>query len=216
MKKVWKSKKFAKIWMAIFVPLFVIIIVGAAVANSFAVSINSYLGCETYRIETSDHGEDTEYFKSEWGSVEEFDDYQRQICERVEAEGAVLLMNDNDALPLASGSRVSCFSHSSVDVIYGGTGSGSVDTSTAPTLREALSGAGLQVNEELWNFYLEGAGSEYVRSVTDIDGSATKGEYKINEVPWSAYGSETVSSVSAYGDAAIVVIARCGGEGGDL
>lgn len=200
----------------IFVPLFVLILIGSAVANSFAVSINSYLGCETYRIETSDHGEDTEYFKSEWDSAEDFDNYQREICEQVEAEGAVLLMNENDALPLSGGSNVSCFSHSAVDVIYGGTGSGSVDTSTAPTLKDALSGAGLNVNETLWNFYLEGAGSEYVRSVTDIDGSATKGEYKINEVPWSVYGDEVISSVSAYGDAAIVVIARCGGEGGDL
>lgn len=216
MKKLLDNKKLGKVLTIIFVPLFILILVGSAAANSFAVSINSYLGCETYKIVTSDHGEDTEYYKSDWDSMEDFDAYQREICEQVESEGAVLLMNENNALPLADGSKVSCFSHSSVDIIYGGTGSGSVDTSAAPTLKDALSDAGVQVNETLWNFYLEGAGSEYVRSVTDIDGSAAKGEYKINEVPWSAYDSGTLSSVSAYGDAAIVVIARCGGEGGDL
>ena len=216
MKNLLSNKKVGKILSIIFVPLFILILIGSAVANSFAVSINSYLGCETYKIVESDHGEDTEYFKSAWDSMEEFDAFSREICEQVEAEGAVLLMNENNALPISEGGKVSCFSHSSVDIIYGGTGSGSVDTSTAPTLKDALFDAGLEVNETLWNFYLEGVGSEYMRSVTDIDGSATKGEYKINEVPWSAYTRDAVSSVAAYGDAAIVVIARCGGEGGDL
>ena len=33
-------------------------------------------------------------------------------------------MNENDALPLKEGAKVSTFSNSSVNIVYGGTGSG--------------------------------------------------------------------------------------------
>ena len=215
--KLFKSKKFGIVLTSVFGVLTAVMLVATYVANLFASSINGFLGVETYKlVSTGDGTGDTTYFPSAFSSDAEFDAYQKQICELVEAEGTVLLRNDNGALPLAAGAKVSLFSHSCVDIIYGGTGSGSVDTSTAPKLKDALEGAGLTVNPTLWDFYSTGAGSGYVRSVTDIEGSATKGEYKINEVPWSAYTADVQSSFSSYGDAAIFVLARGGGEGGDL
>ena len=215
--KLFKSKKFGIILTSVFGVLTVVMLVATYVANLFASSINGFLGVDTYKlVSTGDGTGDTTYFPSAFSSDAEFDAYQKQICELVEAEGTVLLRNDNGALPLAAGARVSLFSHSSVDIIYGGTGSGSVDTSTAPKLKDALESAGLTVNPTLWDFYSTGAGSGYVRSVTDIEGSATKGEYKINEVPWSAYTADVQSSFASYGDAAVFVLARGGGEGGDL
>ena len=38
----------------------------------------------------------------------------------------------------------------------------------------------------------------------------------INEVPWPEYDEATLSSVANYGDAAVVVFSRVGGEGTDL
>ena len=35
--------------------------------------------------------------------------YGTDLCQRVEAEGAALLMNENDALPLKEGAKVSTF-----------------------------------------------------------------------------------------------------------
>lgn len=215
--KLFKSKKFGIALTSVFGLLTAVMLVATVVANSFASSINGFLDCETYKlVSTGDGTTDTNYFPSAFTSDADFDSYQKQICELVEAEGAVLLRNDNGALPLSSGAKVSLFSHSSVDIIYGGTGSGSVDTSTAPRLKDALEGVGLSVNPVLWDFYDTGAGSGYIRSVTDIDGSATKGAYKINEVPWSVYPADVQSSFSSYGDAAVFVLARGGGEGGDL
>lgn len=210
------SKRLWTVLTSVFAVFLVIAIVATVVANSFASSINGFLGVDTFKvISEGGEGENTNYYPSAW-SDEEFDAHQRDVCIRVEAEGAVLLKNDNNALPLAQGAKISAFSHSSVDIIYGGTGSGSVDTSTAPTLKDALESEGLQVNPTLWDFYATGDGSKYVRSATDIDGSGTKGEYKINEVPWSAYPQNVVSSVGDYGAAAIFVLSRSGGEGGDL
>ena len=142
--------------------------------------------------------------------MEEMTDYGLEICQQVEAEGAVLLMNENNALPLAEGSAVSCFSNSSVNLVYGGTGSGNVDASTASTLKAALENSGFSVNETLWDFYAEGDGAEYM---ADRGGLVTTTSASVSEVPWDAYTEDVTASVSAYGDAAIVVLSRVGGEG---
>ena len=78
-----------------------------------------------------------------FASDEEREAYEAELCAQVEAEGAALLKNDNNALPLASGAKVSLFGHGSVDLMYGGTGSGSVDTSKAPNFKQALEDQGI-------------------------------------------------------------------------
>ncbi|MFQ7528425.1 MAG: hypothetical protein ACLRMN_13265 [Mediterraneibacter gnavus] len=55
------------------------------------------------------------------------------------------------------------FSNSSVNLVYGGTGSGNIDASSADTLKTALEKSGFEVNKKLWNFYSEGPGSKYAR-----------------------------------------------------
>ncbi|MBQ8160700.1 MAG: glycoside hydrolase family 3 C-terminal domain-containing protein, partial [Clostridia bacterium] len=114
--------------------------------------------------------------------------------------------------------KVSLFSHSSVEMIYGGTGSGSVNTSTAPNLRKALESAGAEINTTLWSFYNTGNGSSYKRKVPALSSCAAKGDYSINDVPWSLIEKETglTDTFASYGDAAIFVLARSGGEGLDL
>ena len=74
------------------------------------------------------------------------------LCYEVEAEGAVLLLN-NGALPLAQGAKVSTLSVNSVDLTYGGTGSGNVDASKADSLKAALEKSGFEVNATLWDWY---------------------------------------------------------------
>ena len=134
------------------------------------------------------------------------------LCQQVEAEGAVLLEN-NGALPLPAGSRVSCFSTSSVNLVYGGTGSGNIDASTADTLRSALEKSGFAVNSTLWDFYATGAGSRYLRKGGH---GVLPPAAEISEAPWSAYTQSVLDSVADYGDAAIVVFSRIGGEGSDM
>ena len=69
-------------------------------------------------------------------------------------------MNENNALPLEKGAKVSCFSNSSVNLVYGGTGSGNIDASSADTLKTALEKSGFEVNKKLWNFYSKGEGKQ--------------------------------------------------------
>ena len=99
-----------------------------------------------------------------------------------------------------------------MDFVYGGAGSGSVDTSKAANLKQALEKSGFQVNPALWDFYLTGPGKDYRKSVPDETG---KGDFAVNEVPAGVYTQSVKDSFAQYGDAAIVCIGRSGGESAD-
>ena len=88
------------------------------------------------------------YFDSKYENQDERLEAGEKLCYQVEAEGAALLLN-NSALPLSKGAKVSALSVNSVDLTYGGTGSGNVDASKADHLKAALEKSGLKVNEDL-------------------------------------------------------------------
>lgn len=137
---------------------------------------------------------------------------EKEVCEHVVKEGIVLLKNDN-ALPLSEKeTKVALFGQNSVDFVYGGSGSGSVDTSTAPTLKTAMEKHGFTVNQTLWNFYETGAGKSYRKKTPNESG---KGVFAVNEVPRSVYTSAVKDSLKE-SDVAVVVVGRSGGESADI
>lgn len=75
------------------------------------------------------------------------------MTQKVESEGVVMLENKNQTLPLASGSKINLFGYGSRDTVYGGSGSGSGDSSNNITLEQGLTNAGFSVNPELVSFY---------------------------------------------------------------
>lgn len=202
---------------AITAVLMVAALIGTNVAYGASQAINIFLKIETYRIEGGDDGNST-YFETGFASAEELEAHDKEVAEQLTGEGVVLLTN-NGALPLAEGSKVSALSHSSVDFVTCGIGSADIDTSNAPTFKEALESRGLEVNPTLWDFYSTGAGSSYYRypgKLADQTEGATRDQYTVNEVPQSVYTSDVTGSFASYKDAAIVVISRIAGEGAEL
>ncbi|MEE0106222.1 MAG: glycoside hydrolase family 3 N-terminal domain-containing protein [Lachnospiraceae bacterium] len=139
-------------------------------------------------------------------------DESAKVCQTIEEEGMVLLKNEN-GLPLKEGAKVSLFGEDSVDFVYGGSGSGSVDTSLALNLKQAMEASGFEVNDTLWDFYDKGAGKDYRKSVPDETG---EGEFAVNEVPANVYTDDVKESFKDYNDAAVVCIGRSGGESADI
>lgn len=138
---------------------------------------------------------------------------EKELCEEVEKEGIVLLKNEDNVLPLASNeTKVALFGQDSVDFVYGGGGSGAVNVSSAPTLKESFNDAGISVNETLWNFYTSGPGKNYRKQTPNLSGD---GEFKVNEVPTNLYTSDVLNSLKD-DDVGVVVIGRGGGESADL
>ncbi len=191
-------------------PLTLLLIIAAVFCSTFDNSLSIFIGGTFNDIKNKD--ENAIYYKMDFDSQEEMVRYGEDLCKQVEAEGAALLFNENGALPLAEGAKVSCFSTSSVNLVYGGTGSGNIDASKANTLKGSLEIAGMGVNQTLWDFYL-GLDEQYKRAV---GGMVATESAMTAECPWELYTDEVKDSVISYGDAAIVVISRVGGEGADL
>ena len=190
-------------------------VVGNTIANQYATTINVAL--DTSYSKVVGYDKDAIYFASDFENEDARWDYEKELCAQVEAEGAALLKNDNAALPLAGGAKVSLFARGSVELMYGGTGSGSVDTSAAPTLKDALTAEGISINETLWNWYTSTSDKYGRKTPASIsDQLAANTQYAVNEAPWSEVESANSDSFAEYGDAAIVVLARSGGEGADL
>ena len=136
----------------------------------------------------------------------------KQLCEDVVAEGLVLLKNKDKALPLSSSEKkVALYGQDSVDFVYGGSGSGAVDTSTALNLKQAFEEAGFTVNKTLWDFYESGPGKSYRKQTPD---EAGHGDFAVNEVPQSVFTDEVKNSLTD--DVGVVVFGRSGGESADL
>ena len=196
----------------VFLILFVGMLVGTWFADHYSNTINGYLGVQTFKIVDVDENTiDSRYFKSDYINGDSFDynalwDAANGVCLTVAEEGAVLLWNESDALPLKGSEAVSLFGQRSVDWAYVTSGSAGTDTEGSTNLRTAMSDVGFDVNRTLWAFYDTGAGSSY------------RGENcrSINEVPWSVYPDNVKSSFTTYGDAAVVVLGRLGGENNDL
>lgn len=131
-------------------------------------------------------------------------------------EGFVLLKNENAALPMNKGARISVFSKNSVNLSYGGSGSGGFDTSNNKNLYESLNDAGFVTNPTLKSFY-ESSQSGPVRTAnsSDLDNGDNQ-KIATAETPQSKYTDAVKNSYADYSDAALVVITRIGGEGFDL
>ena len=186
--------------------------VGTNLANASAQAVNIALKTSTNKTVGKD--DSVKYFETGFDSVEDLEAHDKEIAEQLTGEGAVLLKN-NGALPLAAGSKISTLSHSSVGIATCGTGSADIDTSKAPTLKEALEADGLEVNPTLWDFYLTGEGSKFPRNPskdTDATGINVRSDYHVNEVPMDVYTDAVKDSFASYGDAAIITITRLAGE----
>ena len=158
-------------------------------------------------------GADVEYYKSDFDSPSDLYAYEEKKVAEIAEEGITLLKNDG-ILPLKKGTVLSVFSHSSVDLVSGGSGSGSGSFELTSDLKTGLEGAGLKVNETLWSFYKTGAGSSYKRGTGVINYGADL-DWSINECPLNVITSDSGVMGSLDGTVAMFVISRTGGEGGD-
>ncbi|MCR5078423.1 MAG: glycoside hydrolase family 3 C-terminal domain-containing protein, partial [Bacilli bacterium] len=201
--------------------LFALTAVATKIAMENVSLINKTLHAETMKVIPAEGSDvDTEYYKSKFTKLEDVINNGRDVARRVEEEGAVLLKNENNALPLKEGSRkVTLFGVGSVDPVYSGTGSGSVDASTAETFESAFNGKGMSVNPTVTDWY---------ESTKDTNGRTNSIKWIIPNVygevsgldprgaDWDEVKAANSPTFASYGDAAIFVISRVGGEGMDM
>ena len=141
-------------------------------------------------------------------STEENRAEPRAMTQEVESEAIVLLEN-NGALPLAAGSKVNVFGVGVEQFTYGGTGSGAADESVNTSLMSGLRNAGFEVNEDLAAWYKENAPEK-------IDMGMVGTDWNLYEIPQATYPTDLLEGARDFSGTAIVVITRRSGEGADL
>ena len=217
MDKVKKPKPVATaiIYSAAFLLTLGVAITAQVVTSYYDSVIRDFMGVLGKKtVNEVNDGLDKQYNKKKFETVKELDDYERELVRDIGGEGYVLLKNEDHSLPLAAKSKVSLFSHSSVDILAGGTGSGT--GSLDANMKEAFLAQGFEVNDKLWNFYSSGRGSGYVRAPGSVNYGHGVELWNINECPLSVLESEPGLLDSAQGTTPIFFISRTGGEGRDL
>ncbi len=208
-----KQKKIAPLIVAITVLFVFTVVLNTLSLTKFDNIFEKFFGASPSSLKGDTLGADVDYYKSDFGSASELYAYEEKKVAQIAQEGIVLLEN-NGLLPLANGTKLSIFSHSSVDLVSGGSGSGSGSFELTKDLKEGLENAGLIVNETLWNFYKKGAGSGYKRGVGVVNYGADL-DWSINECPLGVITGDKSVVSSFNGTVAMFVLSRTGGEGGD-
>ena len=197
-KKRMKKSTYLIVWLLVFA-----LILGATgIANGVALYWDSALSLYFGEVggQQSAEGQtgDSIYFPSDYANSDARLEGDKNVAYRIASEGAVLLKNDNAALPMAGG-KISLFG---IDAKSG-------------NLQKALEANGFTVNPTLAAFYAASTHESGVRGLSAGGGSETGG-WVIDEVPQSEYTAEVKASYKDYNDAAFVVLRRTGAEGNDL
>ena len=102
-------------------------------------------------------------YPSSFSSVKTLKAAGLSMAQEAEEEGIVLLKNDGPVLPLRQGARVSLFGVTAIDPVYGGTGSGAVETDSAADYAASFTQAGLTVADtDLLAWYAEQKADENI------------------------------------------------------
>lgn len=216
-------KLLKRVGIAVFAVVFAVMTAAMGIVYSWSAASN-YVTRFLFGIEPEavEPGTQT-YYATKFSTEAEAYEHSRQVAVNAQAQGTVLLEN-NGALPLdESERRISVFGVASVNIAFGGTGSGEGNRDSLTNLYTALEAEGFDVNPTLKGFYEQkyrqgyhrGAGTDMNGAYYGIPGTRNYG-YSINEVERSAYTGEVRGSYTDYADAAIIVISRSGGEGQDL
>ncbi len=190
-----------------FLSLLAISVVGYSIADTWRGQVDAALGTSSYVTDSSNAA-----YTSSYSTGEEFMNAAKEIAVREGAEGTVIMKNENNALPLASGATVALFGGAAYKPYLSGAGTGG-GNSDQVDLVDALTAAGFTIDSTVSSIY------DRLLTQTKYTPQTSVGDYtqyQIREANPSVFttdggaSSDWVSQVEA--DTALVVFSRRGGE----
>jgi beta-glucosidase len=134
-----------------------------------------------------------------------------EITRRSASEGMVLLKNEN-ALPLENIKNIALLGITSYDFISGGTGSGDVNEAYTISLEEGLRNVGFSINgtaKDIYETHKAAHQEEFVKS----EGLVAAFDTRLP--PEMTFTAEQLNAIVAESEVGILTIGRNAGEGGD-
>lgn len=189
------------IGLVLSVILLVAVLVGTYVLSTMATIIDSFIGAP------GGHYSDAEIADTKVKA--------EALAADVEAEGTVLVQNNDNTLPLAADNKkINVFGWASTAWLGGGSGSGGV-SGVNTDLLAALTAYGVVYNTELTDMYKDFQdGREYTRTLSAWpEQSGRLYEPDINNQTY--YTQSMLDNAKNFSDTAVVVIGRLAGESND-
>ena len=134
-----------------------------------------------------------------------------QVTRQAGADGMVLLKNEN-TLPLQSGLKVSLYGCTSYDFIAGGTGSGNVNRAYTVSLLEGLDNAGFNVDQSLKDTYREYIEKDRAEKLEKLKDNPMAKFLPVGRPEELAIKSDIIRKNAAENDFAVITIGRLSGE----
>lgn len=205
-------------------------LLGTSVADTYRSNLDDVLGTQSY-VTSSD--ESSARFKSDYSTIDEMMAAARNIAVREGEEGTVVMKNDNSVLPITGAQSVALFGLAAYAPYPYSAGDLRAGNEDAVDLVQALTDAGVQINETLRSFYVDKllnkheivtqnpwTGADQISVGYDYIYSTTVGDmtdFAISEVPAEKYEelgapSDWKSQIDRDSTTAICVFARPGGE----
>ena len=131
------------------------------------------------------------------------------VARHAAEEGIVLLKNEANALPLKGNEKVALYGITSVDFVGIGTGSGWVNTEHITNLQEAMTAAGLVLDEDLAEYYRLCYATQ--TTTEKMNGSSIDKRHR----PEPTIAAQAIERQSITNDVAVFVLGRVAGEGAD-
>ena len=154
---------------------------------------------------------DTNYYDPQFDNKDATVENGENVTRELSEEGFILLKNEGGALPLDTSDTINLIGRGAVDPLYGGSGSGNVDVSTAASPYSGIEQAGFTVDETSYNYFMEQKGN-YPRCQIVMD-KYEQSQWLIGEI---AYDGSDAAPFTVVDGVAVYVISRAGGEGWDL
>lgn len=138
---------------------------------------------------------------------------KKAICRNIGAEGAVLLKNNNNTLPLKKGTTVAAFGRTFYYCFKGGAGSGDILGVFPINPAEALPKNGVEIEEVSKSYYEEYNAERYDEELKYWNRYDRKW---VNSLPEAPVDLETVKKSAENADTAIISLGRSSGEWFDI
>ena len=196
-----------------------------SILETYRTSVDAFFGTRsTITVtEASDNEEDAWNYQSELQTAQQAYEGFRDFAIRASQETFALLKNDNDALPLSSDAKITMLGIRSYAPVYGNNGGSVPDGKSTVQIFDAFTERGFRLNPETLAAYeaffadkswtTPQFGGGILPSYAEVTSYSDPCELTMDEL--TALNPNFTSAYSEYSDAAIVVVGRVGGEGGN-
>ena len=122
--------------------------------NMYSGAMDSFFGSGETKLVSTDGGKemDAEYYDYSCSTAEEAKELSAKVNNEVVGEGVTLLKNEDNALPLAEGAKITFLGVNALHYVIG-PADDPYNNENAVSLKDGFEAAGYSVNPTVWDYY---------------------------------------------------------------